>query len=444
MLQRSFSHSWSQAKVLDNYADANSLWSIHGQLYDLSDWISTHPGGSSILEATRGTDCTAAFETYHLTITRAKFDKLRLMWRGRDPRHVRDGQWEADPFYTEIRRVVRRYARQHGTKATDSVVMMCWYFTWLSLYLLSIVHWLITPTVSWCWLMGMSLWFCSADFLHSGTHFALSYGPSSERAGKAVGWLFCPPAAWVRQHVLGHHAFINKHGVDPDMAHHAMGSHGWRTSTLQTWANAYRHWRWSLMPMSMMTQFVPAFVHSLRLLYRNRYPGVKNAVSWAYGERSVTVAVICAVIPTLVAHSSVHGACMTALPFAICGAVYYALSQVSHVNDTAQAAFGHHWATQQVTRCSGDYDVTSVLVGLLTIGLNNQAIHHLFPSVHHIHYPHIMKACQAVFRTHIPQYSGEAQTYLMSLHRHLRYLGDVNDYNNHTGKYNVKKNAHHQ
>ena len=42
------------------------MWLIHGNLYDLSQFMDKHPGGKEWLEFTRGTDCTTEFETHHL------------------------------------------------------------------------------------------------------------------------------------------------------------------------------------------------------------------------------------------------------------------------------------------------------------------------------------------------------------------------------------------
>ena len=41
------------------------LWTIHGQQYDLSDFVDQHPGGKESILLGRGRDCTAMFESYH-------------------------------------------------------------------------------------------------------------------------------------------------------------------------------------------------------------------------------------------------------------------------------------------------------------------------------------------------------------------------------------------
>nr|ARD71179.1 desaturase [Spodoptera exigua] len=55
---------WLKGKRLQDGAE--DLWRIHDSLYDLTDFISSHPGGTHWISVTKGTDITEAFETHHL------------------------------------------------------------------------------------------------------------------------------------------------------------------------------------------------------------------------------------------------------------------------------------------------------------------------------------------------------------------------------------------
>jgi hypothetical protein len=44
---------------------SSMTWKIHGTEYDLSPFLSIHPGGKEAIELARGRDCTALFESYH-------------------------------------------------------------------------------------------------------------------------------------------------------------------------------------------------------------------------------------------------------------------------------------------------------------------------------------------------------------------------------------------
>lgn len=58
------SETWLVQKKADDGAEG--LWRIHNNLYDLTDWVNRHPGGSDWISMTKGNDITEAFESHHL------------------------------------------------------------------------------------------------------------------------------------------------------------------------------------------------------------------------------------------------------------------------------------------------------------------------------------------------------------------------------------------
>lgn len=46
-------------------SEKKRYWYIHGQAYDLQNFINQHPGGRDALLMSRGLNCTGLFETYH-------------------------------------------------------------------------------------------------------------------------------------------------------------------------------------------------------------------------------------------------------------------------------------------------------------------------------------------------------------------------------------------
>ena len=57
--------TFTAAQLAQN-SDATSCWaSVDGSVYDLTEWISEHPGGSREIEALCGTDATTAFQRQH-------------------------------------------------------------------------------------------------------------------------------------------------------------------------------------------------------------------------------------------------------------------------------------------------------------------------------------------------------------------------------------------
>ncbi|OWR46060.1 hypothetical protein KGM_201044 [Danaus plexippus plexippus] len=58
---------WIKAKQIQDGAEG--FWRIHDNIYDLTEFIPSHPGGSQWLSMTKGTDITEAFETHHINST---------------------------------------------------------------------------------------------------------------------------------------------------------------------------------------------------------------------------------------------------------------------------------------------------------------------------------------------------------------------------------------
>lgn len=63
-------HSWQKGKREDDRAEG--LWRIYDGIYDFTEFIDKHPGGTFWIRETKGTDITEAFEAHHLTKTPEK------------------------------------------------------------------------------------------------------------------------------------------------------------------------------------------------------------------------------------------------------------------------------------------------------------------------------------------------------------------------------------
>ncbi|XP_034829646.1 cytochrome b5-related protein-like [Maniola hyperantus] len=82
---------------------AEGLWRIHDGIYDLTDFVSSHPGGSQWLEFTKGTDITEAFETHHINsaVAEALLPKYFIK-RAESPRNS-PFTFKEDGFYKTLK-----------------------------------------------------------------------------------------------------------------------------------------------------------------------------------------------------------------------------------------------------------------------------------------------------------------------------------------------------
>lgn len=87
------------------------LWTIHGQQYDLSDFVDHHPGGKESILLGRGRDCTSMFESYH-PFTNAHRAVLKKYQKHNTSPCIASSDW--DPFYSVLKTRVQKTLEEHG------------------------------------------------------------------------------------------------------------------------------------------------------------------------------------------------------------------------------------------------------------------------------------------------------------------------------------------
>lgn len=90
---------------------AESLWRLNDTLYDLTDFITSHPGGSDWIKLTKGTDITEAFEIHHIypEIPESLLEKYKIRTAS-EPRNFKF-TFEDNGFYRTFKRKVGKKLR---------------------------------------------------------------------------------------------------------------------------------------------------------------------------------------------------------------------------------------------------------------------------------------------------------------------------------------------
>jgi fatty acid desaturase len=128
----------------------------------------------------------------------------------------------------------------------------------------------------------------------------------------------------------------------------------------------------------------------------------------------------------------IKGLILWILPRFLHGKIFYFFSQISHINETSfknikKTQYGE-WAVHQI-ESTIDYNCDSYFVSFLSVGLNNQSIHHLFPSIHPCHYPKIHEILNQISK----KYKIKRVVYdsmFEAFSKHLEHLGNCNDKDN--------------
>jgi len=120
------------------------------------------------------------------------------------------------------------------------------------------------------------------------------------------------------------------------------------------------------------------------------------------------------------------GLAFVALPRVGHGILFYVFSQVSHIQDDAmQPPTSKSWIAHEIESCV-DYSDTSFFWNVMSIGLNNQSLHHLFPSVHPCHFIELSPILDEFCADHNIK-RNKVDTLWDALLAHFGYLGKIND-----------------
>ena len=116
------------------------LWRIHDGLYDLRDFIKSHPGGGDVIESTEGIDITEAFEASHPTNPK-KLDAIlkKYFVKKTDKPRISRFTFHEDGFYRTLKRNAEPILKKVGTGPSFSITLLqdVLLFLFLSTMLLS-------------------------------------------------------------------------------------------------------------------------------------------------------------------------------------------------------------------------------------------------------------------------------------------------------------------
>jgi fatty acid desaturase (delta-4 desaturase) len=409
-------------------------WYIDGRAYDFQSWESQHPGGAYILRVTRGSDCTTLFHSYHaLSKKRVSIEKSLVRYRV-DRRESSVSSTHPTPVYDELAGVVRAYASVHGHKTTPLVQL--YYLVWSLIHLGSGYCWLVgcggLPLRT---VFGVSIIYCCGDLLHQGTHYCLcDNAKQSHWIGFLLGWLFVLPQTWTQQHVLSHHTHTNDPQKDPDLHHFVPWFHTYPTResliTRKLPWTLRRLFLWYTLPV--FSSLVPNLRASASILWNSQWLGLPGRIQWDGMDRVWGMLAWLRLVLLLSGMLWYHGVCWVLFPFAIAGCLFYLWSQVSHINEASMCDVGspdwftREWAVRQILATQGDYAYGSWVWTVLSLGLNCQLLHHLFPSIHWIHYPSLCVLIRPMLVQHGLSAPGYSQTFGESLTNHCRWLRTLN------------------
>lgn len=110
--------SFLTAKRVDDDVE-DGLWRIHDTLYDLTEFINSHPGGPDWLTLTKGTDITEAFEVHHLDPTKLNSYLKKFYVRPATTPQNSKLTFKPNGFYVTVRKRVAEKLRTIDVKTIN-------------------------------------------------------------------------------------------------------------------------------------------------------------------------------------------------------------------------------------------------------------------------------------------------------------------------------------
>ena len=255
-------------------------------------------------------------------------------------------------------------------------------------------------------------------------------------------------------------------GLDPDLDHFRQFSKaqcGWRLSSVHKPRATYENWRYGIFPVAVLTGIGPLIGESIQALITGHYMR-HLPLKLVNGELLLTILHLglCIYTGIVLPYYLVGSAWHVLLPYAVHGLLYYGFSSVSHSNEGSQSeiwssgkeilageryltgtepekqpssagrgilpavAKRKEWAAHQIETSYGDYAPTSITWGLLALGLNNQALHHVFPGIHPCHYYKLTPVLRRVCDKHGVNYHTHSN-FFQAFSSHLGFVAKLND-----------------
>lgn len=419
-------------------SDKHALVAIRNKVYDVTDFLDRHPGGRSQLLVGAGRDVTQVFESYHKEETQSG-SLMEKFYVGDLVTNELPTFPEPSPFYRKLRQNVRDYFEKTGQDPKYAPWMFVRYVLILSFFIAgfigqfyfasSLVLSMLCSTV-----LGVSAALIGLMPMHDSSHFSITHNPTLWTLIGYTHDLFngCSNRVWAYQHMLGHHAYTNIDGVDPDIMTAApeipdirriKHSQYWFTRYLGQ--HVYAPILYSLLSIKTRLQDL-SILYVLRKNGSIRINPLTDVENWIVIASKIFFFAYRVILPTMFV-SWQYSLVLFFYSDAV-SAIWLALSfQASHVvgevawplpdkNNVIQ----QDWAEMQIATTL-DYATDSWLVTFLTGALNHQTTHHLFPGICQYYYRQVTPIVVQTCKEFNVQYNYK-NTFSEALGAHINHL----------------------
>ena len=361
---------------------------VDNHIYDVESLSRDHPGGELFVKLFAGRDATNAFLSYH----RRAFPHERMR-EHLNTSLIRNIETKKEDDYLELCSHIEKVLPVHKSYAPASYYMKAIFLLTSAVTLEAYMHF----HNHYCWYLtvplGLIMALIGLNVQHDANHGAISRRPWVNRLfGMSQNWIGGSAIDWMHQHIVQHHLYTNDVIHDPDI----QGSTLLRFSPAKSVAphHALQHIYFflliGLMGMDIIAESLynnmVGFHHTAMSPWLTYNRLFETATTMLFGVRWVIVPMIqqstwtmrWMVLAQIVPMYVVAGYYL---------AFFFIISHnfvgVAHFLESGQMK---SFLFRQVASSS---NVGGAWLCFLNGGLNYQIEHHLFPRIHHSHYPKI-------------------------------------------------------
>jgi len=436
--------SWEE---LEKHNVESDCWlAVRGKVYNVTPWVSKHPGGTDTIVLNGGKDATPMFEAYHPIKVYAMLSKYYVGDIVHDEAHPEFPPMS--PFYLGMKTKVEQYFKDKKMSPRYApemlirsvlLVSLTFYLHYASIYASTLLGSLMLTSI-----MGVVCALVCFMPVHEGSHASTTESPAMWRLMGALhdfvnGASFY---TWLHQHFLGHHPFTNvtnhadsNDSFDPDVTTHNPDLR--RIKPHQKWFAHYR-WQQVYMPILYGLLGIKYRINDVNIVFFTKMNGhVRLNPLNAWHMTMFVAGKLFFVFYRIILPCAVIPLWQSLLLFIVSDVITsYVLAFVFQVNHVIPAAkwpkvekntgkVDMDWAEVQLSTTT-DYGHGSWLTTFMTGALNYQVTHHLFPYVSQVHYmeiaPIIMKHCKeaGITYNHLPNFTE-------AIKAHIKYLAIMGD-----------------
>lgn len=365
----------------------------NNQRYNITNFISKHPGGSFLFANTQNQDITNLVNSYHKNIDLVEYTMKQYIC---DNSNNYDNSVSIEltnfTLYNQLKQEVYAELQKmgNGVKYTSLSNIIVLFNLVLHIYLW--YQFILKPTVLLTLFLGVNSICYLGKVQHEAAHNSLSKRPMVNYLLKFTILPFASLAMWDYDHNILHHQYTNTEKDGDSNPENAMY---YNIHKPTTWYYKYQHiYYCALTPLVI---FRKGIIKSLAVSVYNikQNPKYINTNQVIFEAKLHTYSFcLCYLLPTIY-----HRSIFPTILFTIYSTIFVVISQINHIQEhNINYVSKKDFLIDQVST-STNYK-TNWLTSYLCFGLNWQIEHHLFPTIAHEHYPAISSIVQAFCKKH--------------------------------------------